>query len=112
MGITPDEFLEDFNPMYEKGLEKLASFTTEIREFDSSFFQILIVNNSSNPFSATKPRWQGVLHSATVSKDAAPRIINSTCVAPSDSIDSVMVGPDQLADFLDKDAVAGACIGR
>jgi hypothetical protein len=108
MGITPDKFLEDFNPMYEKGLEKLAPYTTQILEFDPSSFQMLIVNNSSNALSSTEARWQGVLHSATVSNDAASRIINSTCIAPSDSIDSVMVEPAQLAAFLESDAVAGA----
>lgn len=107
LGITPDRFLEDFNPMYEKGLEKLAPFTTELREFDPASFQILIINNSSNPLSETEPKWQGVLHSATVSSDVAARVINSTCVAPT-GISEFEIGSKQIAEFLDAETVAGS----
>lgn len=107
MGITPDEFLEEFNPMYEKGLEKLAPFVTQVREFDESSFQILIINNSSNPLSEGNRKWQGVLHSATVADDTAPRIINSTCVAPAGFSETTLVGPAQVADFLEMEQMSG-----
>lgn len=82
MGITPDHFLEEYNPMYEKGLELIKPYTTQLTHFDISAFQILIVNNSSNPYISDQ-KWQGVLHSATVIGAAPkPRIINSTCVYP------------------------------
>ena len=82
MGITPEKFLEDFNPMYELGLEKLAAYTTEIEKFDSSFYQMLVVNNSCMPFDVDKSTWQGVLHSAKISGNNAERLIVSTCVYP------------------------------
>jgi hypothetical protein len=106
LGLTPDKFLEEFNPMYEKGLELLAPFTTQISEFDPSFFQILIVNNSSSALSAKQQKWQGVLHSAIVSKDDAPRIINSTCIAPCGYIEAKPVSDEQISEFLESTTIA------
>lgn len=62
MGITPDAFLADFNPMYEKGLEKLAPFITRLGKFDKTSFQILVINNSSQAYSVNNKSWCGVLH--------------------------------------------------
>lgn len=108
MGISPDEFLEEFNPMYEKGLDKLAPYVTALTEFDPSSFQILIVNNSSNPITETDCMWQGVLHSATVLDNEGSRVINSTCVAPSGFSETDLVSADKVQQFLDVEAIANS----
>lgn len=82
--LTPDMFLEQFNPMYEHGLDKLSPYITVLESFDIKAFQILVVNNSSCPHDSTNPQWQGVLHGARMLsyEESQPRIINSTSVAP------------------------------
>lgn len=108
LGITPDQFLEDFNPMYEKGLEKLAPFISPVSKFDPAGFQILVINNSSNPLQPGKKRWQGVLHSALVSNGTGTRVINSTCVAPTDSAKTSAVTEKQVTEFLYENKLEGS----
>jgi hypothetical protein len=109
MNMTPDTFLEEFNPMYEKGLEKLASYTTNLDEFDHRSYQILVVNNSSTPFSLGKETWQGVLHGAMVlvpaGDEGVPRMINSTSIAPLNSSES-LVGAQQLRQFIQEETIS------
>lgn len=107
MGISPDQFLEDFNPMYEKGLEKLAPFICRVSKFEPECSQILVINNSSNPLRPGEKRWQGVLHSATVAPDEGSRVINSTCAAPVDSVETSSVTERQVAAFLNEDKIEG-----
>ncbi|MBP6746769.1 hypothetical protein KA344_16135 [bacterium] len=83
MGLSPNQFLEDHNPMYNQSNELLTPFTTRLTEFNPQYFQLVIVNNSSAPVDAAKTRWQGVLHCAKVQKlEGAQRVINSTVVCP------------------------------
>lgn len=83
MGLTPNQFLEDHNPMYEEGNELLTPVTTRLTAFNPQYFQLVIVNNSSAPVDPAKARWQGVLHCAKVQKlERAQRVINSTVVCP------------------------------
>ena len=46
LGLTPKQFLDDFNPMYARGLKELEPFTKELDEFDKKRHQILLINNS------------------------------------------------------------------
>ena len=94
MGIEPNQFLEDHNPMYQEGKELLAPVTTHLIEFDPHYYQLVVVNNSSAPFNAANNNWQGVLHCATVKKlEGASRVINSTVVCPARYL-SVEGSPD------------------
>lgn len=113
LGITPEIFLEEYNPMYEKGLELLAPYTTQLTEFDITRYQLLIINNSCNPWSAEKPTWQGVLHCATVSTDSGSRVINSTSICPtatasmSEAHGYAPVSADAINDFLSQTTLSG-----
>lgn len=87
MKITPDEVLENHNPMYMDGAKMLSPYTTELRLFDNNCFNLLILNNSSAPFAPEQGNWQGVLHCAQVGggmtaseMENLPRVINSTVV--------------------------------
>lgn len=102
--ITPEEFLERHNPMYEEGLEMLNPYISKLTEFDTSAYQILVVNNSNCPFKTENPRWLGVLHGAVVQQSSAPRIINSTSVCPINVNEEEGVSPDRIQEFLQENA--------
>ena len=87
MGITPAEFLQQHNPMFQNARDVLNGYTTRIPCFTSEHYQILCVNNSSSSYDASWDSnlgWQGVLHTATIPKrdESCRRIINSTMIAP------------------------------
>ena len=50
LGITTEQFLEEFNPMYRRGEELLGRYVTELSQPDEGHARILLVNNSSLPF--------------------------------------------------------------
>jgi hypothetical protein len=113
LGITPAAFLEDCNPMYEKGLELLAPYTIQVSEFDITRYQLLIINNSCNPLLEGESTWQGVLHCATVSTDSGSRVINSTSIcpaakeSPSEVQEYSPVSAEAVNDFLSQTTLTG-----
>lgn len=101
-GMNPEELLERHNPMYEEGLEMLTPYTCQLTNFDTSIFQILVVNNSSATFG---DGWQGVLHSAMVESSEASRIINSTSVCPMLSDEIEEVSTQRVLQFFHENSV-------
>lgn len=93
LGITPREFLEQHNPMFQAGYELLRPYSTRIPCFSASDYQIICVNNSVGAYSESKPNWQGVLHTAEIltPDDTKRRIINSTMIAsaPAGTADAI-----------------------
>lgn len=81
--IEPIEALEQYNPMFKAGQTALQPYTTHISCFMSQDYQIVFVNNSFAPYSSETPRWQGVMHGASVLNpdDDQRRVINSTQLA-------------------------------
>jgi hypothetical protein len=80
LGITPQQFLNDFNPMYRKGEELLGRYVTELPQPDEGHSRILIVNNSSLPFTEVRTNPLGVMHKAIIvtPNEDERRIVNST----------------------------------
>ena len=80
LGITTQEFLQDFNPMFKKGEELLGRYTTELPQPEPGHARILLVNNTSLPFSEARPNPLGVMHKAIIvtPNEAERRIVNST----------------------------------
>ena len=80
LGITPEKFLHDFNPMYKKGEELLGRYTTELPQPDKGHSSILFVNNSSLCFTEAKTNPLGVMHKAIIvtPDENKQRIVNST----------------------------------
>jgi hypothetical protein len=104
LGLSPVQFLEEFNPMYQKGKQHLAPYVMPILDFDSSFYQILVINNSSTPLNRTDRNWQGVLHFAQMSgNSSASRLINSTSVMPLAPGEEEAVSVKDLEQFLTSD---------
>lgn len=113
LGLTPAEFLERHNPMFPQGGEMLADYTTALHEFDPGQFQILLINNSAAAFDSEGPRWQGVLHQATVPDpdDTATRVVNSIQLTPAGSEVVSPITPTERERFVIDDAL-GSQYGR
>lgn len=85
LGVSPQQFLSQFNPMFHAGKERLQPYTTRPICFSRRQYQIVCINNSLAPYSTSQPHWQGVLHTATIlaPDDSQRRVINSTMIAPA-----------------------------
>ena len=81
MELTPAEFLEQYNPMFPDGFNRLSDYSVELTDFDHTAFQILIINNSITPIG--DDRLVGVLHTATIVNPDPDqsRVVNSTMIA-------------------------------
>ena len=92
LGITPQQFLQDFNPMYRRGEELLGRYVTELPQPADGHARILLINNSSLPLTEERTNPLGVMHKAEIVNptDAERRIVNSTMlvVGEADEINS------------------------
>ena len=105
MGITPKDFLRDFNPMYREGEELLRPYATELPPPEGGHSRILLINNSSLPFTEERTNSLGVMHQAIIvtPDDSLPRIVNSTMLACETSADA---DPQLVADFIATDRIS------
>ena len=78
-GITPQQFLQDFNPMYRKGEELLGRYVTELPQPAEGHARILLINNSSLPFTEDRTNPLGVMHKADILSptEKERRLVNS-----------------------------------
>jgi hypothetical protein len=78
--ITPQQFLNDFNPMYRRGEELLARYVAELPQPADGHARVLLVNNSTLPFTEGRTNPLGVMHKAVIvtPNEAQKRIVNST----------------------------------
>ena len=99
--------------MFPAGGDLLANYTTDVNEFDSRQYQILLINNSSADFDRSNPRWQGVLHLATIPhpREDAVRAVNSIQLTPAGSPGVVPMTDAERERFLSDDAL-GRQYGR
>jgi hypothetical protein len=79
LGIEPRRFLDEFNPMYRKGEERLAPYATELPQHNERHCAILLINNSALPFAEDRRNPLGVLHKAEIPDrdESKRRIVNS-----------------------------------
>jgi hypothetical protein len=86
LNITPRQFLADYNPMFTRGEQRLASYTTRLEVFDSRYAQVLLINNSCQPFLSDGSNSLGVLHQATIltPDPTQTRVINSMILVASE----------------------------
>jgi hypothetical protein len=105
LGITPQQFLHDFNPMYKKGEDFLARYVTELPQPHDGHSRILLVNNSSLPFTEARTNHLGVMHKAIIVSpdDAERRIVNSTMLAVGEGDE---IGPEQQRDFVTTERIS------
>ncbi len=105
LGIGPKEFMEQHNPMFRAGFDRLRAYSYALQCFDPSVFQIVFVNNSSA--SVDGMSWLGVLHTATIINpdESKRRIINSTMIAPAPMGSSDAISTEDLKNFAQSSSV-------
>jgi hypothetical protein len=103
--INPQRFLHDFNPMYKKGEDLLGRYVTELPQPHDGHSRILIVNNSSLPFTEARSNPLGVMHKAIIvtPDDAEGRIVNSTMLAVDEADE---ISQEQQQDFVTTDKIS------
>jgi hypothetical protein len=84
-GIEPQRFLAELNPMLKDGEAALSGYITELPQPEVGRFRILLVNNSSLPFTRSNPL--GVMHKAEIINpdDSQHRIVNSIMLTATES---------------------------
>ena len=104
LGITPERFLSEFNPMYKKGEEILTRYVTELPRPTAGHSRILLINNSSAPFSEARTNALGVMHKAMIvtPDDKERRIVNSTMLA----LDGEEIADEKQEEFVRTDAIS------
>lgn len=104
-GITPQQFLLDFNPMYKKGEEALGRYVTELPQPSEGCSRILVVNNSSLSFSEARTNTLGVMHKAIIETpdENERRIVNSTMLAVGENDD---ISHERQQDFVTTEKIS------
>lgn len=105
LGITPQQFLIDFNPMYRRGEEALARYVTELPRAGDGQPRILLVNNSSQPFTEAGTNTLGVMHKAIIDSpdESQARIVNSTMLAFGSSDD---ISDERQQEFIHTERIS------
>jgi hypothetical protein len=104
LGVTPHQFLRDFNPMYRKGEELLGRYVTELPQPADGHARILLVNNSSLPFTEARTNPLGVMHKAEIATpdEAERRIVNSMLLVT----EGEEIGQGQQEEFVKTDKIS------
>lgn len=102
LGISPQEFMEKYNPMFQWGADILKPYVTPIPCFSKGSFQIVCINNSSMPYSIDDAHWQGILHTARIidPDESKRRIINSTMIATVNLNSSDIISKERVQHFI------------
>jgi len=102
LGLSPKDFMAEYNPMFRSGYEILRPYTTRLACFSRTDYQIICINNSCSPWSESRPAWQGTLHTATipVPDESERRVIDSTMVASVTAGTPDTIDGDELNDFM------------
>ena len=104
-GITPEQFLQDFNPMYHRGEELLSRYVTELPPGDEHHARFLLINNSSLPLAEERQNPLGVLHKAQIVNPRASerRVVNSMLLVEADTDE---ISPEQQREFVTTDTLS------
>ncbi len=99
LGVTPEQFLRDHNPMFRAGEDRLGPYVTELPPLPDGHAGILLINNGSLPFTDAGTNPLGVLHKAVIvtPDPAARRVVNSALLVVGDADE---VAPDRLREFV------------
>jgi hypothetical protein len=105
LGLTPQQFLHDHNPMYRLGEEVLGRYVTELPQPADGHGRILLVNNSSLPFTEARTSPLGVMPRAIIvtPDDAERRIVNSVMLVSGESEE---IGQEQEREFVTTDKIS------
>lgn len=107
LGITPRQFLNQHNPMFQSGQKVLQPYTSRLCCFSPDEYQIVCINNSTCDYQIGDPAWQGVLHTATIiaPDESKRRIINSTMIAAAPLGDTDRLSAHEQHEFIHTNVV-------
>lgn len=107
LGISPTQFLRDFNPMYSKGEASLAPYVTELTPFQPRHAQLVLINNSNAAYEASGVSLLGVLHTARIDQPRSDhqRVVNSMMMASVPAGTQSPITAADVDDFLTSDLV-------
>ncbi len=90
--IEPRRFLDEYNPMYRRGEELLTRYVTDLPQPADGHSRILLINNSSLPYTEARTNPLGVLHKAEIidPDESERRIVNSIMLAAGE--------PEEISD--------------
>jgi hypothetical protein len=110
LGMEPKRFLDEFNPMYRRGEAFLARYVTELPAPAEGHSHILLINNSSLPYSEPLRNPLGVLHTAEIPApdESARRVVNSMMLELGGTEEIV---DDRLREFVDTEEISGKILG-
>lgn len=113
-GLSPAEFMAEYNPMFTAGHEILRPYSTRVPCFSRAEHQIICINNSCSPYSQSRPAWQGALHAATIltPDESERRVINSTMIASVPVCTRDAVDENDLHDFVTTSTVRRQSYGK
>lgn len=108
LGIEPKKFLDELNPMFSKGEEALGGYVTELPQPDEGHWRILLINNSSLPWTDSRTNPLGVMHKAEIinPNEAESRIVNSMMLATADVSVPEDIGTDQERTFVTTEKIS------
>ena len=103
-GITPQQYLQDFNPMFGDGEQRLAPYVTEVPQPTEGHSRILLINNSLLPFSEELKNPLGVMHKAEIVNPTSSerRVINSTMLVT----EGEEINPEKLQEFVSTEGIS------
>jgi hypothetical protein len=108
LGMEPKQFLAELNPMYAAGMERLAPYVTRLTAFDPGAAQVLLINNSSQPFIPNEQNQLGVLHQATILQPLPTerRVVNSTMLFTSTDASIIPASTRTVEEFQMTETIA------
>jgi hypothetical protein len=108
LGITPERFLHEHNPMFAPGARLLANYVTEVQQAAPAHSQILLINNSWLPFTPARTNPLGVMHRAEMLNPSAAetRIVNSAMLELADPAAAEAVDACRQEEFVRTDAIS------
>ncbi|WP_153559438.1 hypothetical protein [Roseimaritima sediminicola] len=109
LDLTPKQLLEEVNPMHRAGEEQLAPYVTELPQPALGQARILVINNSSLPFTEERRNPLGVMHKATIDKphESERRVVNSMLITLGEA-DQVRF-EQQQEEFVATDMISKKC---
>jgi hypothetical protein len=105
LNISPQQFLQEFNPMFRHGEELLGRYVTELPQPAEGHSRILLINNSSLRFIETRTNPLGVMHKAIIvtPDEAERRIVNSTMLVTENGEE---ISHDKQEEFVTTDKIS------
>ncbi len=95
--------------MFADNEKRLLPYISNLSAFNPTQSHILLLNNSSLPYSENGQNMLGVMHQATITPDSqAYRIINSTMISTAASSEDEPMNANVQEQFLETSEITGS----